>query len=347
MLDISECRIDLVAAHIVGNKANEEKLILSEEVLELDEVVKQMLRVYFLSRFQTPEFYSFTFANEEFTHNPVYKSAREIFLDRSTFYKNSIQLADRLYQTSQHPGIKSGELYVARLTDLVVNDRLTDAVGIFKAETKEQYLKLHSRTERFELSAEEGINIRKLDKGCLIFNVEEDAGYRVCIVDDTNRSEASFWKNDFLQLRPWSDSFHHTQNFLSMAKDYLTEQMAEEFEVPRMDQIDMLNKSVDFFQKRESFDQAEFETEVLGDAGLIESFRKYGNAMRDDGGIDVIDNFEISAQAVKRQARIFKTVLKLDKNFHVYIHGNSDLIEKGYDEVVGKNFYKIYFDKES
>ena len=46
---------------------------------------------------------------------------------------------------------------------------------------------------------------------------------------------------------------------------------------------------------------------------------------------EIADNFEISAQAVKRQARIFKSVLKLDKNFHIYIHGNRELIEKGFD----------------
>ena len=63
--------------------------------------------------------------------------------------------------------------------------------------------------------------------------------------------------------------------------------------------------------------------------------------------IDVPDNFAISIQAVKKQARVFKSVLKLDKNFHVYIHGDKSLIEKGFDERTGKNFYKIYFDEEA
>jgi len=61
----------------------------------------------------------------------------------------------------------------------------------------------------------------------------------------------------------------------------------------------------------------------------------------------IADNFEISAQAVKRQARVFKSVLKLDKNFHIYIHGSRELIEKGYDEAMNKHYYKIYFDEES
>ena len=86
---------------------------------------------------------------------------------------------------------------------------------------------------------------------------------------------------------------------------------------------------------------------MLGDADVIESFRKYGKNAMAGKDFDVIDNFEISAQAVKRQARVFKSVLKLDKNFHVYIHGDRELIEKGFDEAMGKNYYKLYFNSES
>ncbi|MCB0771369.1 MAG: nucleoid-associated protein, partial [Flavobacteriales bacterium] len=62
--------------------------------------------------------------------------------------------------------------------------------------------------------------------------------------------------------------------------------------------------------------------------------------------VDIQDNFEISAQAVKRQARIFKSVLKLDKNFHIYIHGDRNKIEHGVDES-GRKFYKIYYEQET
>jgi hypothetical protein len=49
---------------------------------------------------------------------------------------------------------------------------------------------------------------------------------------------------------------------------------------------------------------------------------------------------------VKKQARVFKSVLKLDKNFHIYIHGNRELIEQGVEKD-GRKFYKIYFEKEA
>jgi len=43
---------------------------------------------------------------------------------------------------------------------------------------------------------------------------------------------------------------------------------------------------------------------------------------------------------------VFKSVLKLDKNFSVYIHGNRNMVEKG-EEADGRKFYKLYYDNES
>jgi len=38
--------------------------------------------------------------------------------------------------------------------------------------------------------------------------------------------------------------------------------------------------------------------------------------------------------------------LKLDGNFHVYIHGNKDMIERGVDDD-GRKYYKLYYEEES
>ncbi len=58
------------------------------------------------------------------------------------------------------------------------------------------------------------------------------------------------------------------------------------------------------------------------------------------------DEFDISGAAVKKQQRVFKSILKLDRNFHVYIHGNREMIERGYDEERTMHFYKLYFEEE-
>lgn len=348
MIEPEASIIQSVSVHHVGNASLEEQLKLSDAPLELDQDrITNLLRTYFLSNFATPEYFRFTSSNEDFSVNPIYQYASEIFDEPETLHENSIALAKQLYSSTQHPNIKPGDLYVAYFNALAINGQHTEAIGIFKSETREPYLKLKSYSNQFDLMADEGINIKKLDKGCLILNLERESGYKILIVDNANRSDAQYWKQSFLNLTPWSDAFHHTQQYMSMTREYVANQIAEEFKVSKADQIDLLNRSVNFFKNKEQFNQSEFEVEVLGDADVIESFRNYGKSFMANGELDVEDNFEISAQAVKRQARVFKSVLKLDKNFHIYIHGDRQLIEKGFDESVGKNYYKIYFDHET
>ena len=102
----------------------------------------------------------------------------------------------------------------------------------------------------------------------------------------------------------------------------------------------------EYFKTHESFDKKEFEKEVFQDAGIIKSFRNFDDNYRQENEIELTDNFDISPQAVKKQARVFKSVLKLDKNFHIYIHGNPELIEQGVEKD-GRKYYKIYYKDES
>ena len=343
MIDSSQGTIQEVSVHIVGNAGNQEGIQFSKRPLALQhEQLHRLLLKYFLSSFNSPEYYAFTSSTDDVSLNAVHQFVQRIFEAPETFHEQSIDIAKHLYAVSQHPNIKAGDLYVAHLSDLFIDDKVVQAIGIFKCENKETFLKL----EEFALHADEGINLSKLDKGCLIFDDEQE-GYKILVVDNANKSEAQFWKQDFLNIKPLSDAFHHTQNFMSLTKQYVSNQLEEEFSVSKADQIDLLNRSMEFFKSREQFNKAEFETQVLGDVDVIESFRKFGNHFQSTHELDVTDDFEISAHAVQRQARVFKSVLKLDKNFHIYIHGNRQLIEKGFDEHTGKHFYKIYFDEES
>lgn len=79
---------------------------------------------------------------------------------------------------------------------------------------------------------------------------------------------------------------------------------------------------------------------------MIESFNTYKSEYDFACELAVLDRFAISEAAVKKQAKSLKSVIKLDKNFHIYVHGDRDLIEQGEDEE-GRKFYKIYYNKES
>ena len=348
MFEYSHSNIDKIAVHRIGNPSNGDELILSQALLDTSDTrLEELLMRFFLAPFNTPEYYSFTFSNDDFKLNPLFHFAAQVFDEAIDFHAQSINIAKLLYDCSSHPHIKSGDLFVVYFSGITFEGNFTDAIGIFKSENKQAFLKVQEEGRDFALHYEDGINIDKLDKGCLIFNVERESGFKVCIVDKANKNhEALFWKEDFLHIKSCNDDYHRTKEFLNIAKNFVSQKMSDEYDVSKTDQIDLLNRSVDYFKKNESFNKEEFEEEVFKDKNLIKSFQSFDEEYREKHELEAADSFEISVQAVKKQARIFKSVLKLDKNFHVYIHGNRDLIEQGTDES-GRKFYKIYYNEES
>ena len=101
-----------------------------------------------------------------------------------------------------------------------------------------------------------------------------------------------------------------------------------------------------YFKEKESFDLDEFSNEVIANEEGIASFKSYKKSYEEEFDAAIADSFDISSAAVKKQARVFKSVLKLDKNFHIYIHGDKELIEKGFDDAKSMNYYKVFFKEE-
>ncbi len=346
MLDFTDTCLDRIVIHHVGNKNNDEGLKLSKEEMSFKEdTIKEILLKYFLSSFRSDLFYNFNIDDE---NDLVFKAASKIFEDPDHTFEKSIDLARHLYEQSNHPKISGGEFYLVYFQDCVVDDEQCDAVGIFKSENKDKYLKVFPEQENFGLSLEEGININKLDKGCLIFNTEEEHGYKVCLVDNISRGEeARYWKNDFLSLKEREDSFYHTVNHLKMCKGFVEEAFVEEDTFSKTDRIDLLNRSVEYFDKKENFSSENFNEEVMETPELIEAFNDYRQQYQVVNELKTEDDFEISKPAFKGSKKFLRSVLKLDKNFHVYIHGKGEFIEKGFDEERGLNYYQLFFEEES
>lgn len=329
--------------HFIGNKKNGDGVKFSNSITEFDKVDKYISELI-NKNFKFDELYHFTF-EPNLDLNPIFQFVKSIFKNADSFIGQSQNIGRYLYDKSTHPQIKFGELCVLYLNDCVFNNNVVDAIVFFKSENKDIFLEIKRNNEGFEIDSRKGFNIKKLDKGCLIFNTQEENGYLVSVVDNTNRLDAQYWKDDFLNIKPVKNEFHNTNQFLSITKQFLTKQMSEELEISKADQIDLLNRSVDYFKTHEQFNKQDFEEEVLNNDEVIESFREFNESFQKENAIEVADNFEISNQAVKKQARAFKRVLKLDKNFHIYIHGNRDLIEQGVDEK-GRKYYKIFYEEE-
>lgn len=345
-MNLSNASLAKVSIHYVGNKGLDQKLTLSENTFSPSEGLTLKLEKFFLAKIANV-FEKFKFSHpSSLNFNEVYSYVEHIFADKERFHAESENIARHLFESSTHPKIKPGELYVCHFQNAEIDDRQVEAVGIFKTEVKSGYFDVRREKRNYLLTYEEGIDSQKFDKGCLIFNLSPEDGYVVTLLDNQNRGEeAQYWRNTFLGLTQISNEFHQTNHFLNLTKEFISDRMAEEFEVEKTDQIVLLNRSVEYFTKHETFDKTEFETEVFVQPELIESFRNFDGEYRQNNDVELGDSFGISVQAVKKQSKIFKSVLKLDKNFHVYIHGNKEMIEKGVDPD-GRKFYKLYFEDE-
>ena len=347
MINYESVQLDALCIHHVGNKVREEDLVIADQPIAInDDILYKHLLKYFFHNFKQPAFYHFNEDQDSVGPHPMMELIRNVFEVPSTIFDASIKIAEYLYDIQENGNIKSGDLMIAYFDNILVDDEMVNAIGIFKSENKDVFLKIKAQAKSFSMKYDEGMHIEKLDKGCLILNTEQEQGYKICLVDKQNEgSVANFWKNGFLRLKVRSDDYNFTSNFIQMTKSFVKDRLEPLYETDKLDEAGILNRSQKFFETNETFDQESYAEEIFKDEDVIQTFQEYKKDYEVENNLEIGDNFNVSIPAVKNKSKIFKSVLKLDKNFHIYIHGDRDKIERGQDEY-GRKFYKIYYDKE-
>ena len=344
MFTFTDSSLEALSVHYINQEG---QTVLTEESYSLvDTDLRDLLSKFFLSAFKDEQQYQFSHETD-LKYNEMYAYCKAIFQKPNSLHEQSVAIAKHLAAASSHPGIKAGELFTAYFKNLQFENKIVDAIILIKAENKKDFLLVDLMRDQLDIRSQQGLDPNKADKACVILNTESEEGYRLFLTDHTNKgNEAVYWKEDFLNVKECADSFAFTKNFLSVAKEFIVNNMPASSETSKADQAGLLNKSVAYFKENENFNINNFQEAVFQEPELIESFQQFGSSYLHEHNIEIADSFAISASAVKKQARVFKSVIKLDRNFHIYIHGNRELIEQGYDEVTGKRFYKIYFDEE-
>jgi len=339
MIEFNDAAISNLIFHRIGIENDNSFLSNTEydlESSEEEEVLKKIFLKPFVGNTSTYEFKH----EIELELNTLFKLAKDIYQNES-FFDKSKDIHQHLKSVSKHPNIKDGDLFIVKYDDVIMGNSSYEALGIYKVENKETFIE--TKSAETGLSFKKGIGTRKLDKACLILFTDEP--YTIFVIDNGS-TETDYWINEFINVRYRNDYVNSTNQFLTLTKSFITEQIPNDFEVNKADQIDLLNRSVEYFKTHETFEKGDFEKEVFKDNEVIDSFQKFNKSYSDNNDVNLAGNFEISVQAVKKQARVFKSVLKLDKNFHIYIHGDRNLIEQG-EEKDGRKYYKIYYKDEN
>jgi hypothetical protein len=352
MIELTRMQLTNFAAHYVGNKGLGEAILKTDKEFEFkDDFTKNTMVQYLTNGFKNDIYYQFK--PSEVNIYGVKNYIESIFKYKTTFLESSQKIAELLYNQTLHPKIKGGELYFAYLKEVMVDGVICDAVGIFKSETVDTFIKLDivpsqnsSNENESRIITDSGCGLDKLDRGVLIFNTDSENGYKISIIDKSAKiAEASFyWTEDFLGVKLKHNAYYHTSHALNQCVSFCEEVLTNENNVDKKDQLSVLNKSVNYFKDNDVFDENDFNNHVLqGQDDVIEAFKSHKEKYNQIHDIKSEDTFDISKTAVKEKNKYAKSVIKLDKNFHLYIHGRHDLVEKGYDDDKAMGFYKVYF----
>jgi len=343
MIYFSKIEIKNLIIHSVGNKLKGDTLLTSDSSVILGSDIEEVLLKFMISPFKSSEFHTFN----DLENNATYKSVKTILDMPSVFVTESKKIARYLFDSIKNPKVLGGNLFIVHFKDCIVGEELTEAIGIFKSEVADTYLKIKPSNERFAVEKEAGISISKLAKGCIIYNYEAKDGYLVSVIDKRSKNEdVSYWSDTFLDIIPRQDNYYQTTNVLNYAEHFIKNGLPDLFDISKADQVNLLNKTLNWFKENDEFDWNEYSNQTFEVKELIDEFDSYRDSFEQDNGLELAETFAINLPAVKNQAKKLKSIIKLDDKFDIIIHKDKENLFRGKDDASGLNYYQLFFKNE-
>jgi hypothetical protein len=349
MINLYLTQIESLSIHRVGNKSKNEGTFFSEQPYQLNDELNELLKEFFFRPFREKEENYFRFDHEvDLEYNELYNVSTEVFENPNNIHQLSQRITKHLYEQSNHPHIKSGEVYVAYLSDVVVDNEKMNAIGVFKSELKHDFLEFEEKDNNLEILIRHGININKLDKGCLIINTNKEEGFKILSID-SNRYDTKYWLENFLSVDALTDETFFTKKYLKFCQDF-----AKDVVLPAEDkkqEVMFMNRAVNHFAKNDEFEETNFLNEVMDNPDLIPEFKHYKTEKGPKYSIEDVSTFPIANKAVSDARKKIKNVINLDTNIQIkmdFINPESaeKFVEKGWDEEKQMYYYLVYFNKE-
>lgn len=313
-----------IAEHIIEDLGNDSNLDFEEGLKWLNVLLPCFSNVGEVFEFNHPVDINLNTINQ--LYNQLDKGLKvfpEVAAETAKFYLS----------IANHAKIGSGKFIITKLRSIQFEQNYHSGLAIFKIDGATDFIDLHAE---YTPQLIKGISKKNIDKSAIIIDTEK--GVKVLSYEKTSK-QSEYWITDFLKVKSSNDDVGLTNSILKATKDFIA---SSEVITEAADRADALNKTLNYFKSNTEFNMDEFQDEVFEDMPEAKPhFKEIGDQFVAEGD----DDFAISKNAVKKQARAFKSVLKLDKNFHVYIHGDRKKIEQGV-EPDGRKFYKIYFDEE-
>ena len=348
-MDFSQSKIKHLIIHEIGNKLRDEKIFLSTKLQNLDKNLENILLNYFLKSFLTQQDFYRLNHNSDLNLNEVYSYSKSIFSENNetSFIETSQNIAKHLYEYTLHPKITRGELIIVQISDIGYEDNLIDLIGIFKSENKDSFLKVIKDEKSIKVKDNIGINVSKLEKGCLVLNTDEIEGYLVLNIDNNNQ-RTDYWTNKFLNLKPIDNDIHKTKEIIKLCKNFSNDVLSSQYDTDI--KFTFNNDYINYFEDNDFYDVNDFTDNLFKDDKMKKDFFEYYKSNEESFNFDMYDKFELSQSDIKKEKKKIKNIIKLDTKLELKVLLDRDNgtknIEKGFDDEKGMYFYKIYFNEE-
>ncbi|MEK4485878.1 nucleoid-associated protein [Psychrobacillus sp. FSL H8-0484] len=333
MLEVSESKLGQYVVHYVSDT-----LVLGDEVFSQPEV---MLEAAFtqlaFNKIDFEQQYEF-FHETDIGLNEVYTYVNSIFDQESSFLEQSKHIATHLQSVSQHPNIKSGELFIGLFDNCLWHTEVKKVIAIVKIDEKEMFLDVKNEQNKMIVNGIDGINVKKINNMAVIIDMGPDIAPAV-FMKTKKKEDVVYWQERFLKIKVADEHYHKTNLALTECKKYILKE--ESF--TNTEKLGFLNKTLDYFRNEEEFQVNDFIDTVFEKADPVQK----------EVIVNSVKPYEtvISESAIEKVEKTYKRKIKLDSNIEIQVNVRNieqvdELIEVGYDEASNRKFYKIYFHEE-
>lgn len=346
--DFTEASLASLTLAKVGNPLRSEPLQTSRSVCRFPESEEADLLTHCLLRsFRSLELHQFHH-HSDLEKNELYSYARAIFADNDSLLEEGANIARHLHAHSNHPNIKSGDLCVALLDDLLVDGKATQALSIIKSESKVPFLQISEKDGDLRLTTEQGIYPEKIDKGCLILNHDAENGYAVYLFDKSG-GNTNFWNREFVGAEPLKNDAYLTRHYSKLCLDFAENGLPDD--TRQEERMEVANRALTYLEESDEFDLDDFQSRALEQPDRIERFSSFKSGYEEETGNDLDDRFTVSKDEAKKAKKRLKSRLKLDVGVELrfssgFISQADQFLERGHDEEKAMDYVKVYYYRE-
>ena len=319
----------------VGNKSNDEGVSFSDSLCQMDSVEEPFLKLI-NSAFKFNDWKQFYYI-DDLELNPAFRFVSKIFDDETCIVQQANNLARHLYEQSIHPNIKIGEFYVVLLDNCEVDGEQTQAIGLFKSEVRETVLTVKMEKNRLVLSSEIGMSLKKLEKGCIVFNVDRENGCKVAVVDNTgSNTDAHYWVDNFLHVRASDDDYHQTEKLAGLCAGFVQQVSGQSVS----DGAFMAMKANEVLKSGEILAVDDLAERICQTDEQKKEFAAFRKSFEEENGA-LKDEVALVKKAVNYKPVTRMNVMKVGTDFEVKVLTSEARIEEGKDE--GGRYWKLYY----